>query len=461
MMIQEKYKPYPKYKLSGVEWIREIPEGWELRKIKWASSITNSNVDKKTEKGEKPILLCNYIDVYKNDLIDDSIDFMEASATVKEINKFILRENDVIITKDSEEWSDIAIPAYVTKDFSSVICGYHLALIRPRSNKLYGKYLFRQLQSKPINTQFMVSANGITRFGLGLNSISSAYVMLPPLPEQQAIADFIDRETARINSIVEKQTRMIELLKEERSALITWAVTKGLDPKAKMKDSGIEWIGEIPENWEVRKIKWCLSVSFTNGVFKKAGFFGSGTKLVNVFDIYRDNYIVDYASLERVIVETNELKTYSALDGDIFFVRSSLKEEGIAAAACLKSPKEDTVFECHLIRARPNNNLILSTYLIYQLNSFLSRQRQVSLSQTVTMTTIAQPKLGILEILIPKIAEQKAIVTFLDRETAKIDTLIGKIEKQVELLSEYKQSLITDAVTGKIDVRGEAYAQNS
>lgn len=174
--------PKANMKPSGVQWIGDIPEGWEVKKIKWASSIKNSNVNKKTEKGEKTILLCNYVDVYKNDFIDDSINFMEASATDDEIKKFILRENDVIITKDSEEWSDIAIPSFITKDFNNVICGYHLALLRPKSRDLYGKYLFRGLQSKPINTQFMVSANGITRFGLGLNSISSAYIILPRSP---------------------------------------------------------------------------------------------------------------------------------------------------------------------------------------------------------------------------------------------------------------------------------------
>jgi type I restriction enzyme S subunit len=190
--------PKAKMKPSGIKWMGDIPEGWEVKKIKWASSIKNSNVNKKTEKGEKTILLCNYVDVYKNDFIDDSINFMEASATDDEIKKFILRENDVIITKDSEEWSDIAIPSFITKDFNNVICGYHLALLRPKSRDLYGKYLFRGLQSKPINTQFMVSANGITRFGLGLNSISSAYIILPPLSEQHAIADFLDRETLKI-----------------------------------------------------------------------------------------------------------------------------------------------------------------------------------------------------------------------------------------------------------------------
>lgn len=221
--------PKAKMKPSGFVWIGDIPEGWEVKKIKWASIIKNSNVNKKTEKGEKTILLCNYVDVYKNDLIDDSINFMEASATDDEIRKFILRENDVIITKDSEEWSDIAIPSFITKDFTNVICGYHLALLRPKPRDLYGKYLFRGLQSKPINTQFMVSANGITRFGLGLNSISSAYIILPPLPEQHAIADFLDHEVAKIDTLIGKIEKQIELLHEYKQSLITHAVTGRID----------------------------------------------------------------------------------------------------------------------------------------------------------------------------------------------------------------------------------------
>lgn len=223
-----------KYKPSGMEWIGEIPEEWEVRKLKWATKIKNSNVDKKTEKNERTILLCNYVDVYKNEIIDESIDFMEASATEEEIKKFILRKNDVIITKDSEDWSDIAVPAVVKKNFENVVCGYHLALIRPDSNLVIGDYLFRALQAKSINTQFMVAANGITRFGLGISAISSSYIICPSLPEQQAIVDFLDREISKIDKLISKIEKQIELLNEYKQSLITHAVTGKIDVRGEL-----------------------------------------------------------------------------------------------------------------------------------------------------------------------------------------------------------------------------------
>jgi len=176
--------------------------------LKFVSLVKTSNVDKKTEEGEAEVLLCNYVDVYKNECINNDLDFMVATASPDEIKKFKVMSGDVIITKDSEEWEDIAIPAYVVDSSDNLICGYHLALIRP-DNSMFGKYLFRAFQAKNINTQFRVSANGITRYGLSKNSITSACFPIPSYPEQKAIADFLDGETTRINAIIEKQNRLI------------------------------------------------------------------------------------------------------------------------------------------------------------------------------------------------------------------------------------------------------------
>ena len=217
--------PNAKLKPSGTDWIGDIPEGWEVRKLKWVAKVKTSNVNKKTEENEIPVRLCNYVDVYKNEFIDNSIDFMEASASVEEIAKFRIKSGDVIITKDSEDWNDIAIPAYIKENFNDVLCGYHLSMFRPVKDTIDGQFLFRALQSKSVNHQFKVSANGITRFGLSTYSIASSILPVPPLKEQILIVKFIDKKTKTIDKLIEKAIQVIEKLGEYKQALITEAVT--------------------------------------------------------------------------------------------------------------------------------------------------------------------------------------------------------------------------------------------
>jgi type I restriction enzyme S subunit len=214
-----------KYKPSGVDWIGDIPEGWEVRKLKWVAKVKTSNVNKKIEENEIPVRLCNYVDVYKNEFIDNSIDFMEASASIEEIAKFSIKSGDVIITKDSEDWNDIAIPAYIKENFNDVLCGYHLSMFRPVKDAIDGQFLFRAMQSKSVNHQFKVSANGITRFGLSTYSIASSILPVPPLKEQILIVEHIDKKTKTIDKLIEKAIQVIEKLGEYKQSIITEAVT--------------------------------------------------------------------------------------------------------------------------------------------------------------------------------------------------------------------------------------------
>ena len=171
-----KYKAYEKYKDSGIEWLGQIPEYWEVKKLKFIANVQPSNVDKKTADDELPVFLCNYSDVYNNEWITDDIAFMKATATQAEIAKFLIDKGDVIITKDSESPNDIAVPALVIQDFENVICGYHLTQIK--SKGLNGNFLFRLFQCKRFNAQFVVSANGVTRFGLPQRVVNDAFVGL-------------------------------------------------------------------------------------------------------------------------------------------------------------------------------------------------------------------------------------------------------------------------------------------
>jgi len=203
------------------------------RRLKHLASIAVSNVDKKTVSDERSVRLCNYTDVYYNERITAELPFMEATASTDQIASFGLRAGDVLLTKDSETPDDIAVPAYVVADLPDVVCGYHLALLRP-SQEVDGRYLFWALSSRSSREQFSASANGITRFGLRYDSFGEVLVPLPPIATQRAIADYLDQETARIDALVEKKQRMKELLQERQQTLITEAISRSHDPGVAM-----------------------------------------------------------------------------------------------------------------------------------------------------------------------------------------------------------------------------------
>lgn len=223
-----RFQPYPAYKDSGVEWLGKIPAHWEVRRLKTIASVQLSNVDKKSVEGEELVRLCNYTDVYYNERIIADLDFMAATATPEQVHRFALRKGDVLITKDSESWTDIAVPAVVAEDLPGVLCGYHLAYLRPEPN-CDGAFLSRAFAPIGPRDQFQIAANGITRFGLSSDTIRAGRFAIPPVSEQRAISSFLDRETAKIDALVAKKERLIELLQEKRAALITHAVSKGLD----------------------------------------------------------------------------------------------------------------------------------------------------------------------------------------------------------------------------------------
>ena len=215
-----------------------------------------SNVDKVPAENEISVRLCNYTDVYNNEFITLHLDFMESTATADEIAKFGLLVDDVVITKDSESWDDIGIPALVRETAKDLVCGYHLAVLRPNKGVLEGAFLLRCLQAKPVRVQLELAANGVTRFGIPKFAIGAMMLPVPPLAQQCAIARYLDVETARLNGLIAAKERMLGLMVEKRRALVTRAITRGIDPGVPLRDSGVAWIGKIPRHWEIERAKW-------------------------------------------------------------------------------------------------------------------------------------------------------------------------------------------------------------
>jgi type I restriction enzyme S subunit len=221
--------PKAEMKDSGIKWLGKMPKHWEVKKLKFNAFVQFSNVNKKSEDGEILIRLCNYVDVYYNDFITPDLEFMEATASSEEIKKFHLKVGDVLLTKDSEEWNDIAIPAYMTFEAPDLICGYHLAQVRPQEKLILGKYLFWLLSADCINYQFRIEASGVTRYGLSNYALNNSMCLIPPKKEQEAIATLLDKKTAQLDEQVTRAQKSIELLKEYRTSLISEAVTGKID----------------------------------------------------------------------------------------------------------------------------------------------------------------------------------------------------------------------------------------
>jgi type I restriction enzyme S subunit len=441
---------YPAYKPSGMDWVGDIPEKWEVHRLKHIASVQFSSVDKHTKEDEAPVRLCNYVDVYYNDFIREGIDFMTATATRSEIDRFQLRYGDVLITKDSEAWDDIAVPAYVAEELDGVLCGYHLAHISPDLRKLIGEYLFRAFRSRGINDQFRVAANGITRFGLGKYWLDNGLFLVPPLEEQKAIAAFLDREIARIDALIEKKQRQIVLLQEKRLALITHAVTKGLDPNAKLKDSGIEWLGHVPMHWKIARLGYYARV------------FNGSTPSRNKHEYWIEGTIPWLSSgkvNEDVIKEQSEWITEVALresslqlvpkDSVVIGIVGQGRTRGTSALMGISATINQNmaaVVPTHELEGR-------FLHLVFQHMYGPIREYGRGANQAA----LNCEQVADLKIPLPPKGEQLEIVDELAATECKNTTLRCRIEKSISLLSEYRTALISAAVTGKIDVRKEAH----
>jgi type I restriction enzyme S subunit len=447
------YKAYPSYKDSGVEWLGAIPEEWEPKRLRFVGSYQNSNVDKKSYEDQKTVRLCNYTDVYYNEKITNKLEFMESTASDNEIDAMTLKHGDIIITKDSENPHDIGIPAIVSEDLDNVVCGYHLTVIRT-PDFATANYLFRAIQGDISKAQFYVESPGVTRFGLNQDTIGSLWVALPPIELRSIIAAFLDRQTTLIDEMIEKKSRFIELLKEKRQALITHAITKGMNPDVKMKDSGVEWIGEIPEEWEPKRLRFIGSYKNSN-VDKKSYEDQKPVRLCNYTDVYYNEKITNNLEFMESTASDNEIDSMTLKRGDIIITKDSEDPHDIGIPAIVSEDLDNVVCGYHLTVIR-TPDLATANYLFRAIQGDISKAQFYVESPGVTRFGLNQETIGSLWVALPPIELRLILANFLDKQTNIIDSLISKTEESINLLKEKRSALITAAVTGKIDVREEA-----
>jgi type I restriction enzyme S subunit len=450
-----RFKSYPAYKDSGVEWLGEIPLGWKPFWLGRLGSFSASGIDKKTVEGEAHVSMVNYTDVYSNTsrTLDRAREYMRTTCPGQKAIEHSLRCGDILFTPSSETEEEVGFSAVVTEDMPGTVYSYHLIRFRPGAhadlNTAFSKYF---CNNTVVLSQFSAACKGTTRQILTREDFKRIGVVLPPLPEQRAIAAFLDRETARIDALVAKKERLIELLQEKRTALITRAVTKGLDPTVPMKDSGVEWLGEIPAHWEVKRL-WHLTPArrrIMYGIVLPGPNVDDGVPIVKGGDVSPGR--LRLSSLNRTTREIEASYVRSRLQGGdlVYAIRGSIGEVAMVPAELTGA---NLTQDAARVAYTPATH---GPWLLYALKSraVFAQLEAGALGATIRGINIRDLKRA--SLAVPPAVEQQAIAKCLDHETARFDALIAKVRDAIDRLEELRTALISAAVTGKIDVREEA-----
>jgi type I restriction enzyme, S subunit len=433
---------YPAMRGSEQGLLGPIPEHWATRRLRHVAELRVSNVDKKTAHGESPVRLCNYVDVYKNDVIRMSMPFMRASASRDEINRYRLRTEDVVITKDSEEWGDIGVPAWVSEEVDDVICGYHLAILRPDPDVMLGRYLFWQLLAQSARVQFSVAAKGVTRYGLSHGAIKQVTVLVPPIPEQVAIVRFLNHADLRIRRYVHAKRTLIKLLDEHRQAIIQKAVTRGVDASAHLKSSSLPWLGDMPEHWEIRR----------NGrLFAQRNETGYASLPILEVSLQTGVRLREFSNSARKQVMSDRGKYKRALKGDIAYNMMRMWQGAVGVV-----PADGLVSPAYIV-ARPFGD-VDTRYFNYLFRTAAYKSEIDARSRGIVKdrNRLYWEDFKQMSSPYPPIEEQARIADYIDESTRGVTSAMEQAEKEIGLFKEYRTRLIGDVVTGKLDVREAA-----
>ena len=416
-------KRYEKYKNSGVQWIGEVPSHWNPCRFKNFVSLINT-----PSTDDNKIGLEN---------IESGTGHFKETDSEFEGNGVQFVENDIVYGK---------LRPYLRKVW----------LATNKGNAVGDFFVFRANKSNPSYIHWLMLSDGFTSetngstYGAKMPRVSSDFILsmryvLPPLLEQQAIASFLDAKTKPIDDIIAKREKQIELLEEMKSAIISRAVTKGLNPEAQMKDSGIEWIGEIPEGWDVIKTSFLFQLigSGTTPSKNAPNYAEEGLYWLQTGD-FNDNYVNDTSKYitDLAVQNCSALTLFPKGCLVIAMYGASIGKLGILNI-------ESYTNQACCVLGREKNILIKFAFYAYK----AGRKALINESRGGGQPNISQDIISHFKIPVPPINEQCNVIAYLDTETSKIDTRIAKRRKQIELLQEYKQALITAAVTGKIDVR--------
>lgn len=413
-------KPYPKYKPSEVEWLGDMPVHWNIALLKWLSVRYSGGTPDKTIQGywdEGSIPWLNSGAVNDGYIVAPST-YITVEGFSNSSAKWIPKKSLVIALAGQGKTKGM-----VAQLGFEATCNQSMAAIIP-NQRINARMLYWWLTKNYRNIRNL--AGGEARDGLNLEMIGSIQCPLPPLPEQQAIATFLDRETGCIDTLITKKQKLIELLKEKCTVLISHAVTKGLDASVKMKPSGVEWLGDVPEHWKVSPVKYVCCFAYgdplatENREDGKVGVFGSNGQIGT-------HVVANTTSPVIVIGRKGSFGKINFSNNPVFAI--------------------DTTYFIDRHFTAQNIEWLKYAFLPLKLDGY---------SKDSAVPGLAREDVYTHKMPLPPLSEQQAIATFLDRATSKIDSLVAKVETIIEKLKEYRMALISAAVTGKIDVREES-----
>lgn len=416
---------YEKYKDSGVEWLGEVPKHWEIKPLRWFS-ICSSGESLSTEKIE-----------FGPD-IQNSIPVIGGNGIMGFTNQKNIQKSVLAIGRVGALCGNVHIvhhPAWITDN----------ALVLDASSESFNIcYLAAMLIIRNLNDIASKTAQPL----ITGTQVRDQRIPCPPLQEQSAINAFLDRETAKIDDLIAEQQKLIELLKEKRQAVISHAVTKGLNPDAKMKDSGIEWLGEIPEYWErIQLGRLCLKVS--DGPHFSPTYVDDGILFLSARNIKVDGWSLEDAKF----ISENDYNEFSKRiipeKGNILYTKGGTT--GIARVVDLEEIFQVWV---HVAVLKIDQSIADPYYISYSLNSLGCYEQSQLYTRGATNNDLGLTRMIKIWLALPSPQEQSAIVAHLNCEISKLETLISEAQKAITLLQERRTALISAAVSGKIDVRG-------
>jgi type I restriction enzyme, S subunit len=439
-----KYRAYPEYKDSGVEWVEKIPSHWEISKLRYMFTFSKGLTITKEHLSDQGIPCVNYGEVHSkfgfevnpaiHDLSSVSVDYLDTS------QNSLLFKGDFVFADTSEDIDGSGNFTQLTSD-KPVFAGYHTIIVRPndRMNSRFYAYLF---DCDEFRTQIRHAVKGVKVFSITQAILRGANIWLPNTKEQQQIANFLDHETAKVDTLIKKQQQLITLLKEKRQAVISHAVTKGLNPDVPMRDSGVEWLGEVPAHWVILQLRRITTLQQGLQIPQENRFYEEGDgrmeyitiKSINAREMLTHKEYI-YSPSKRVICRKN----------DILLARTGATGQVITNIT--------GVFHNNFFKVNYDKNKIIKDYLVYFLKVREVKSHLLMLAGTTTIPDLNHGAfLGTL-VCLPSKVEQNIICEYLDKKLKKIDLTIKRTQQFISLMQERRTALISAAVTGKIDVR--------
>lgn len=426
---------YDSYKPANSSWLLEVPGHWKLLP---GLAVLKANKDKNVGMIEETVLSLSYGKVIikppekLTGLVPESFETYQ-----------IINPNDIIIRPTDLQNDHTSLRTGFAKDRGIITSAYICLRPEPSHNPAFIHYL---LHAYDLLKVFYGMGSGL-RQNLDYRDFKRLELCIPPRDEQDRIVSFLDQKTAEIDEAVAKKQRLIDLFKEQKTILVNQTVTKGLNPNVPMRDSGVEWIGAVPEHWEVKRLRYLGTTQ--NGISASAEYFGSGFPFVSYGDVYNNRELPKAVNgLAKSTVHDRD--QYSIVKGDVLFTRTSETVEEIGFSSTCMETIENSTFAGFLIRFRPRKGRLFPGYSKYYFSAQLHRSYFVGEMNLVIRASLSQELLKKLPVLIPPYAEQESIFEFLETESAKIDNVIVLQRQLIDSLKEYKMILITEAVTGKI-----------